>query len=85
MALDLSQLYLASRGHGRLYARGSDSNPQNKPADSAYNAEVGTIGINLTVAFVVDDVVSEGSAAVRFLESAARPSGPRSSRHRQRA
>jgi PPOX class F420-dependent enzyme/OxyR family protein/uncharacterized protein (TIGR02246 family) len=81
---DASQRYLASQRHGRLATVGPDGHPQNKPVGFHYNAELGTIdisGIDMEasakyrnvgarpdVAFVVDDVVSEGAAGVRFVE-----------------
>ena len=81
---DASQRYLASQGHGRLATVGPDGRPQNKPVGFHYNAELGTIdisGIDMEasakyrnvgarpdVAFVVDDIVPEGAAGVRFVE-----------------
>lgn len=81
---DASQRYLASQGHGRLATVGPDGHPQNKPVGFHYNAELGTIdisgidmeasakyrnvGAHPDVAFVVDDVVSDGAAGVRFVE-----------------
>jgi pyridoxamine 5'-phosphate oxidase family protein len=80
----IEQNYLAPQQHGRLATVAPDGTPQNKPVGFHYNAELGTIDIygfgmessakfrniqvNTDVAFVVDDVVSEGSSGVRFLE-----------------
>jgi PPOX class F420-dependent enzyme/OxyR family protein/uncharacterized protein (TIGR02246 family) len=81
---EASQRYLASQRHGRLATLGPDGHPQNKPVGFVYNAELGTIDISgldmeasakyrnvgghPEVAFVVDDVVSQGAAGVRFVE-----------------
>jgi pyridoxamine 5'-phosphate oxidase family protein len=81
---DASKRYLASQQRGRLATVGLDGTPQNKPVGYTYNAELGTIdiggfemdasakyrnvGVNPSVAFVVDDAVSEGAAGMRFLE-----------------
>ncbi|MCW2884780.1 MAG: pyridoxamine 5-phosphate oxidase family protein [Streptosporangiaceae bacterium] len=78
------QNYLAVQRHGRLATVAPDGTPQNKPVGFRYNAGLGTIDIygfemaasakfrniqvNPDVAFVVDDVVSEGASGVRFLE-----------------
>lgn len=81
---NIEQNYLASQQHGRLATVAPDGTPQNKPVGFRYNAVLGTIDIygyametsakfrnvqaNPNVAFVVDDVVSEGASGVRFLE-----------------
>lgn len=78
------QNYLAAQQHGRLATIAPDGTPQNKPVGFRYNAGLGTIDVygyqmeasakfrniqvNPDVAFVVDDVVSEGASGVRFLE-----------------
>lgn len=78
------QKYLAGQVHGRLATVAPDGRPQNKPVGFQYNAELGTIDIygfgmessakfrNIQarpdVALVVDDVITESAAGVRFLE-----------------
>jgi pyridoxamine 5'-phosphate oxidase family protein len=81
---EIEQRYLATQSYGRLATIAPNGHPQNKPVGFLYNAELGTIDIagfdmgasrkfrnihaNPEVAFVVDDVVSEGPSGVRFLE-----------------
>jgi PPOX class F420-dependent enzyme/OxyR family protein/uncharacterized protein (TIGR02246 family) len=81
---DAARRYLAGQTRGRLATIGPDGTPQNKPIGFTYNGELGTIdiagfnmdtsakyrnvGINPSVAFVVDDAVSEGAAGMRFIE-----------------
>ena len=76
--------YLSSQSHGCLATVGPDGYPQNKPVGYRYNTELGTIdisgfnmqtsakyrnvGVRPEVAFVVDDVFSEGAEGTRFLE-----------------
>jgi pyridoxamine 5'-phosphate oxidase family protein len=79
------QEYLAGRPRGRLATVAANGAPQNKPVGFRYHADLGTIdiyGFNMEssakyrnvqarpdVAFLVDDVVTPGSAeGVRFLE-----------------
>jgi pyridoxamine 5'-phosphate oxidase family protein len=87
---DASRRYLASQGHGRLATVGPGGRPENKPVGFHYNAELGTIdisGIDMEasakyrnvgarpdVAFVVDDIVAEGAAGMRFVEIRGGPS-----------
>jgi pyridoxamine 5'-phosphate oxidase family protein len=70
---------------------GPNGEPQNKPVGFTYNPELGTIdisGLNMetsakyrniavhpNVAFVVDDVIGEGSSGMRFLEIRGRAEG----------
>jgi pyridoxamine 5'-phosphate oxidase family protein len=81
---NIEQHYLTGLQHGRLATVAPDGTPQNKPVGFHYNTELGTIDIhgyameasakfrniqvNPDVAFVVDDVISQGSSGVRFLE-----------------
>jgi pyridoxamine 5'-phosphate oxidase family protein len=82
---EASLRYLTSQRHGRLATVGPDGVPQNKPVGFVYNGALGTIdivgysmetsakyrniGARPDVAFVVDDILFEGSAAgTRFLE-----------------
>jgi PPOX class F420-dependent enzyme/OxyR family protein/uncharacterized protein (TIGR02246 family) len=81
---DQSERYLIDHHRGRLATVGLDGEPQNKPVGYTYNTELGTIdiagfdmetsakyrniGVNPSVAFVVDDSISEGAAGMRFLE-----------------
>jgi PPOX class F420-dependent enzyme/OxyR family protein/uncharacterized protein (TIGR02246 family) len=81
---DVSVRYLVSQHHGRLATVGSDGTPQNKPVGFTYNEELGTVdivgfgmedsakyrnvGLDPSVAFVVDDAISEGATGMRFLE-----------------
>jgi PPOX class F420-dependent enzyme/OxyR family protein/uncharacterized protein (TIGR02246 family) len=76
--------YLTTHRHGRLATIGPNGAPQNKPVGYRYNAALGTIdiagfnmersakyrnvGAHADVAFVVDDIVGEGAAGVRFVE-----------------
>ncbi|HEX3974810.1 MAG TPA: PPOX class F420-dependent oxidoreductase [Solirubrobacteraceae bacterium] len=76
--------YLTTQTHGRLATVSASGAPQNKPVGYRYNAALGTIdiagfdmersakyrnvGVNPDVAFVVDDIVGEGSEGVRFVE-----------------
>jgi pyridoxamine 5'-phosphate oxidase family protein len=76
--------YLNGQIRGRLSTVGPDGGPQNKPVNYHYNAALSTIdiagfnmersakyrnvGINPQVAFVVDDVIGEGTSGLRFLE-----------------
>jgi pyridoxamine 5'-phosphate oxidase family protein len=76
--------YLTGLSLGRLATVGSDGGPQIKPVNYRYNPVLSTIdiggfnmgrsakyhnvGINPQVAFVVDDVIGDGTSGLRFLE-----------------
>jgi PPOX class F420-dependent enzyme/OxyR family protein/uncharacterized protein (TIGR02246 family) len=76
--------YLTSHAQGRLATIAPNGTPQNKPVGYRYNSDLGTIdiaglnmersakyrnvGVNPEVSFVVDDIVGEGAAGVRFVE-----------------
>jgi pyridoxamine 5'-phosphate oxidase family protein len=78
------QQFLSAQRRGHLATVAPGGSPQVKPVGFAYNSELGTIDIagfnmassakyrniraNPEVAFVVDDVLSEGIDGVRFLE-----------------
>jgi pyridoxamine 5'-phosphate oxidase family protein len=81
---DTEQRFLVGHRHGRLATVAPGGAPQVKPVGFSYNTGLGSIDIsgfnmgqsakfrnvlrNPMVAFVVDDVLSEGPAGVRFLE-----------------
>lgn len=81
---DAHARYLETHSHGRLATVAPDGSPQNKPVGYRYDRSSGTIdigglgmeasakyrnvGANPDVALVVDDVVGEGAAGVRFVE-----------------
>lgn len=76
--------YLTTHTHGRLATVAPNGTPQNKPVGYRYDDALATIDIagfnmersakyrnvavNPEVSFVVDDVVGEGAAGVRFIE-----------------
>jgi pyridoxamine 5'-phosphate oxidase family protein len=76
--------YLTTHSHGRLATVSPNGTPQNKPVGYRYNpaleaidiagldmersAKYRNVGAHPDVAFVVDDIVGEGAAGVRFVE-----------------
>lgn len=76
--------YLTTHTHGRLATIAPNGTPQNKPVGYRYDPGRGTIeiagfnmeqsakyrnlAVNPDVSFVVDDIVGEGAAGVRFIE-----------------